>query len=435
MLSLDIQGQGPSALALRRMLQREGWLGDIAWQGESEADGLSGAEGPSGAERESIPDPSGNAARLGALAQRSLALSAGSLQLIKRCTGSLPSGADIACVEVQIGTLTADRIGQGLVMRHDELGLERLGRVVTWSNLVEHLKESMGPLKEALQMPAPDRHRHRQDKPIFERVVQNPSDASPVWRIKVWADGDPGNEVLEADPHQSAIVGRVEVRGAPQGWALERFLPEGPLALLPDQQSRAMQLVWCAEQVLCENRFRALQQNDSQAGQTAVLRTLNMALPKGIEITAFDKSMQCIRLKRRARAQMLRISPESHRVDIWIANAAQSLHPVAGQGLNLGLRDAAELARCLVTLQHNNRQARSMPSSALMTALRVFEQHRQRDRWLLMQITDQLAKQSTRCWFQAWAPHAMKFAAHNPFKRFIMQTFAFGPREPWPLWH
>ncbi|NDE94624.1 MAG: hypothetical protein EB036_14800, partial [Betaproteobacteria bacterium] len=200
MLSLDIQGQGPSALALRRMLQREGWLGDIAWQGESGADGLSGAEGPSGAERESIPDPSGNAARLGALAQRSLALSAGSLQLIKRCTGSLPSGADIACVEVQIGTLTADRIGQGLVMRHDELGLERLGRVVTWSNLVEHLKESMGPLKEALQMPAPDRHRHRQDKPIFERVVQNPSDASPVWRIKVWADGDPGNEVLEADP-------------------------------------------------------------------------------------------------------------------------------------------------------------------------------------------------------------------------------------------
>jgi 2-polyprenyl-6-methoxyphenol hydroxylase-like FAD-dependent oxidoreductase len=108
---------------------------------------------------------------------------------------------------------------------------------------------------------------------------------------------------------------------------------------------------------------------------------------------------------------------------------------VAGQGLNLGLRDAAELARCLVTLQHKHRRATSLPSSALVTALRGFERQRQRDRWLLMQITDQLAKQSTRFWFQACAPHALKLAAQTRLKQFIMQTFAFGPREPWPLWH
>jgi hypothetical protein len=66
--------------------------------------------------------------------------------------------------------------------------------------------------------------------------------------------------------------------------------------------------------------------------------------------------------------------------------------------------------------------------------LRRFEEHRQRDRWLLMRITDQLARQSTRFWFQALAPQALKIARQSQLKRFITRTFAFGPREPWPLW-
>jgi hypothetical protein len=51
-----------------------------------------------------------------------------------------------------------------------------------------------------------------------------------------------------------------------------------------------------------------------------------------------------------------------------------------------------------------------------------------------MRITDQLARQSTRFWFQALAPQALKIARQSQLKRFITRTFAFGPREPWPLW-
>jgi len=126
MTRLEIHGHGPGALALHRMLQREGWEGDTGLR-----------------ERQQVPDGHTTAQALQAaqasLATRSLALSAGSLQLIKACTGSIPAGSDITCVEVQIGARAASAIGDGLVMRHSDLALEQLGRVVSWSTLVDHL--------------------------------------------------------------------------------------------------------------------------------------------------------------------------------------------------------------------------------------------------------------------------------------------------------
>jgi 2-octaprenyl-6-methoxyphenol hydroxylase len=64
---------------------------------------------------------------------------------------------------------------------------------------------------------------------------------------------------------------------------------------------------------------------------------------------------------------------------VAIGNAAQTLHPVAGQGLNLGLRDAAVLARLL---------ARD-PS---VRTLATFEQQRQRDRASTVRLTDLMAR-------------------------------------------
>ncbi|HEU0229659.1 MAG TPA: FAD-dependent monooxygenase, partial [Burkholderiaceae bacterium] len=80
---------------------------------------------------------------------------------------------------------------------------------------------------------------------------------------------------------------------------------------------------------------------------------------------------------------------------VAIGNAAQTLHPVAGQGLNLGLRDAAQLAQALTPWL-----AASMadPSPILAT----FARKRRADRYLTAGITDLL-------------PRA--FASHNPLVR------------------
>jgi 2-octaprenyl-6-methoxyphenol hydroxylase len=420
MTRLEIHGHGPGALALHRMLQREGWEGDTGLR-----------------ERQQAPDGHTTAQALQAaqasLATRSLALSAGSLQLIKACTGSIPAGSDITCVEVQIGARAASAVGEGLVMRHSDLALEQLGRVVSWSTLVDHLDAKAMPRGSSTALPL-GRPPHDLGETSHHEDQRPTTRSTSAWNIRVWADGDPGEDALEEDADQSAIVGRVYVRGAPQGWALERFLADGPLALLPDQSPQSMQLVWCANTSQSESRLRTLRRGPGQSGEQSLLRELGMALPKGIELTAVDPGLQCVRLKRRARAQILQICPGDRQVDVWIANAAQSLHPVAGQGLNLGLRDAAELARCLVTIQHIERQSKTPQTNRMIGLLRRFEEHRQRDRWLLMRITDQLARQSTRFWFQALAPQALKIARQSQLKRFITRTFAFGPREPWPLW-
>jgi 2-octaprenyl-6-methoxyphenol hydroxylase len=68
---------------------------------------------------------------------------------------------------------------------------------------------------------------------------------------------------------------------------------------------------------------------------------------------------------------------------VAIGNAAQALHPVAGQGLNLGLRDAAVLARQLGDA--------SCDARSLAQALAGFAQSRHADRELLVASTDLLA--------------------------------------------
>jgi 2-octaprenyl-6-methoxyphenol hydroxylase len=70
---------------------------------------------------------------------------------------------------------------------------------------------------------------------------------------------------------------------------------------------------------------------------------------------------------------------------VRIGNAAQTLHPVAGQGLNLGLRDAASLVHAL----------RDAPGARLDAALRRVEWQRAPDRWSMIAATDFLARSFT----------------------------------------
>jgi 2-octaprenyl-6-methoxyphenol hydroxylase len=77
--------------------------------------------------------------------------------------------------------------------------------------------------------------------------------------------------------------------------------------------------------------------------------------------------------------------------EVWIGNAAQALHPVAGQGLNLGLRDAYLLAEQLSGLfskQTNTTKSRN----AIDNALYEYSLSRQADRKATIGITDFLAR-------------------------------------------
>ncbi len=113
--------------------------------------------------------------------------------------------------------------------------------------------------------------------------------------------------------------------------AWERFTPEGPLALLP------LAGRYCAVWGMRPARAEAL----SNATDAEFLEALAAAFGgrAGRFIAVGERNRSPLALRVRGS----RIGPRA----AFVGNAAQTLHPVAGQGLNLGLRDAWDLAQVL----------------------------------------------------------------------------------------
>lgn len=130
-----------------------------------------------------------------------------------------------------------------------------------------------------------------------------------------------------------ALVFDVQARQAPPGLALERFTRDGPLALLP-QAHGGWNVVWIATPEVCEARLQLDVPARMAALQQRVgwrLGRLQAAGPVG-------------------RFPLTMIQPQTQIADrvVLVGNAAHALHPVAGQGLNLALRDVAVLLKHLV---------------------------------------------------------------------------------------
>lgn len=210
------------------------------------------------------------------------------------------------------------------------------------------------------------------------------------------------------DYGQTAMVGTVSVSSPQPHVAWERFTPEGPIALLPTGGVRGADyaLVWCCTPEEAERR--------AQLSDDAFLRELEAAF--GGRMGRF------VQIKGRA-AFPLGLNALDTLVKGRIAaigNAAQTLHPVAGQGLNLGLRDAHALADALS--QHG-------PTPL---ALAAFAQRRALDRRLTIGATDTLARLFTvdfppLATLRGLALAALEFVP--PVKTALARQMMFGQRR------
>lgn len=132
------------------------------------------------------------------------------------------------------------------------------------------------------------------------------------------------------DYGQHAVLCTVSVAAPHGNVAWERFTSEGPLALLPLGDRYAVVLT-CADEVLAEVRslddaaFLGLLQQRFGTRHRFIATTPRTAYPLGLRYLQ---------------------DPVGER-QVWLGNAAQTLHPVAGQGFNLALRDIWELAQAL----------------------------------------------------------------------------------------
>jgi 2-octaprenyl-6-methoxyphenol hydroxylase len=158
-------------------------------------------------------------------------------------------------------------------------------------------------------------------------------------RLVVAADGADslvrhaaGIEARVREYHQMALVVNVAADRPHDGTAYERFTSAGPLAVLPLRDG-SFTLVWA--------RAPADAQRLMQLEEAAFLRELqgHFGWRVGRFVRAGRRAAYPLALTRAART----VAPRT----VLIGNAAQALHPVAGQGFNLGLRDAAALAELL----------------------------------------------------------------------------------------
>ena len=167
---------------------------------------------------------------------------------------------------------------------------------------------------------------------------------------------------------QTALTANISTDKKHQGWAYERFTDTGPLALLPMSENRSS-LVWTVKTgeekaLLALSDADFLQRLQQRFGYRAG-RFVRVGQRHSHPLTLMQADM-----------------PIQHRI-VFIGNAAHSLHPIAGQGFNLGLRDVAVLAELL----HNEHD-----DCGNMQILHCYQQWRKQDQDHVVKATDNLVK-------------------------------------------
>ena len=187
----------------------------------------------------------------------------------------------------------------------------------------------------------------------------------PPARCVVHAEGA-AREAQEKRYDQDALVALVTTEPPAQHVAFERFTPEGPLALLPLHGRYA--LIWSCSPERAAQLLEAAPEVFLEAlGSAAGMRP---GRPGHVEGRALHPLVLRVRPARVGERE------------VYIGNAAQTLHPVAGQGLNLGLRDAWELSRVLMQA-HDPGDARTLARYAAARRL---------DAQATIRLTDGLAR-------------------------------------------
>jgi 2-octaprenyl-6-methoxyphenol hydroxylase len=318
---------------------------------------------------------------------RTLALSLGSVQLLQRL-GAWQADAAQAILEVHVsqqapslGGVLADVMGEPEVrISAAEEHVPMLGAVLSYGAIVAPLQAAWLAAceREPARLSARFGTPVQALKPLANGVeidagIVDSFDLAVVAEGGVFT-GEVASSVarsvrspLRRDYAQHAWVGTVRLASARAGVAYERFTRHGPAALLPLRDTRAA-LVWCVGR----DDDPVGELDDTQ--RLAVLNTLFH--PEVGPLTAVSP------LKRFELGLIAERTLTQGRT-VRIGNAAQTLHPVAGQGLNLGLRDAFELVNALSR------------SADVDGVLRKLEWQRAPDRWAMIAATDFLARSFT----------------------------------------
>jgi 2-octaprenyl-6-methoxyphenol hydroxylase len=240
-----------------------------------------------------------------------------------------------------------------------------------------------------------------QETAAQERIETTQEEAGAL--CEVHAEGV-AQDAEEKRYPQDAVVALIRLAVPAGTTAHERFTPEGPLALLPYAGRCA--LIWSA---LPERALSLLHCSENE-----FLKELSAAGGSriGTPVAVESRAVQPLSL----RVRPTRVAERS----VYIGNAAQTLHPVAGQGLNLGLRDAWDLAQIL-------REARDPGDAATLAR---YAASRRLDAQATIRVTDLLAGEFLGSGRFGRAARGAVLTALDVFpapRRFFARRMIYGP--------
>jgi 2-octaprenyl-6-methoxyphenol hydroxylase len=300
---------------------------------------------------------------------RALALSYGTRLLLQRLGAwhTMQNVSGIKTIEV-----TQKNSSGHTILHADELKVPEMGYVLPYTTLHAALQQRLQQSDVTCLYGAAVSDLHSSNDSTTLTYQYLGKEHTLTARLAVVAEG---GKLLEAshppeitDYGQSGVIAHVTSSQAATGKAFEHFTPQGPMALLPYLDGYELVLTAShdkAQEMLTWDDATFLQNLQEHFGDRV-----------GTFTGVGKRSCYPLRLKR---------APDiTFPYTVLIGNAAQTLHPVAGQGFNMGIRDAWELAQAILDSAPDN-----IGSAAMCAAYR---QSRRIDRNAGIRFTDGLVR-------------------------------------------
>ena len=266
---------------------------------------------------------------------RALALSYGSRLILEK----LGVWDAVAAKATAINTIhVSQRGGLGRTkLNAAEHNQEALGYVLPYGALTQALDDALDTSQVMYEAEATE----IKPSELFAEVIFNQNGKSHTLQSALLVVADGGRSLGEiagitketkAYGHD-ALVSKVTAELPHNNIAYERFTPSGPMALLPNGNA-GFSLVWTGE----------------KASIDALLQLDNAAFLAQLHAAFGDRVGQFLSIEKRISfpLKLSTLKPSTAPHLAVIGNAAQTMHPVAGQGFNVGMRDAWTLADLIV---------------------------------------------------------------------------------------
>ena len=349
------------------------------------------------------------------VADRTLALSHGARLIFERLRVWTPLAAMPGAVTPITAIDVSQAGGFGAVqLSAAEQQVPALGYVVSYRALSQVLDGALAHAGIDVRYGAPVQSIEpgRDDAALrFDDAAGTKGDSRIRARLAVVADGTassvPGVSRRRHDYGQVAVVAKIALARPHRGVAFERFTREGPIALLPRVGDYA--LIWTRSPADMP-ALLGLRDDAFLASLSAHFGSRFRGFAGVSDRRAFPLALEVAETITAARTAV-------------IGNAAQALHPIAGQGFNLGLRDAFELAQAIVDSPRD-----AIGSSAMLARYRAC---RARDRRAGIAFTHGLVRLfgNDAPWLRLPRGVGMMMLDATPFaKRAFARTMLYGIR-------